>query len=287
MVSINWFCYLFLVITHEIELHRAYPGINSKIIQMKAEQEKRDFVKKCNIIFLHHSTGQLIYNAGQKPNRILKRLFPKSAYVPKWFADYNAKNNTNYQITEQFFPKSTPYGWNNYPYDYYNIWVKNAGEQTFLEEPTLEILTKQYDLIIFKHCYPVSNVDSDIHKPDVNSKEKRLENYKLQYAALKQKLYEFPNTKFLIWTGAAQVMSNVTKEQAMNARAFFDWVRYDWGNANDNIYIWDFYDLETEGDLYLKIENAQSNKNSHPGESFAKRAAPLFCKKIIEVIQHN
>lgn len=254
---------------------------------MKAEEEIRDINKKCNIIFLHHSTGQLIYYAGQKPNRILKRLFPKLAYVPKWFADYNAKNNTNYQITEQFFPKSTPYGWNNYPYDYYNIWVKNAGELAYLDEPTLEMLTKQYDLIIFKHCYPVSNVDNDINKPDVDSNEKRLENYKLQYSALKQKLYEFPHTKFLIWTGAAQLKSNVTKEQAINARTFFDWVRYEWGNANDNIYLWDFYDLETEGDLYLKNENAQSNKDSHPGELFAKRAAPLFCEKIIEVIQHN
>lgn len=244
-------------------------------------------MKSYNIIFLHHSTGQLIYNAGIESNRIFRKLFPQKAYVSKWFYDYNKKNKTNYIITEQYFPKSSPYGWNNYPYDYYNIWVKNAGEIPYLEEPTLEILTKKYDLIIFKHCYPVSNIYNDINKPDVNSNEKRLENYKLQYLALKRKFHEFPHTKFLVWTGAVQVKSNITEEQAINTKSFFDWVRNEWSTDNDNVYIWDFYDLETEGELYLKKENAKGVKDSHPGKLFAKRVAPLFCHKIIEVIQHN
>jgi hypothetical protein len=41
---------------------------------------------------------------------------------------HNKKHNVNYQISEIAFPKTRPYGWNNYPYDYYNIWIKNAGE---------------------------------------------------------------------------------------------------------------------------------------------------------------
>jgi hypothetical protein len=243
--------------------------------------------KEYKIIFLHHSTGQVIYNAGNETNRIVRKLFPQKAYVSQWFADYNNANGTNYNITEQFFPKSKPYGWNNYPYDYYNIWVKNAGEQPYLGEPTLEILTKQYDLIIFKHCFPVSNIIEDINQPDINSPEKRIENYKLQYLALKQKLNEFPNTKFLVWTGAVQVESNTTKEQAQRAKDFFDWVKNDWDTADDNIFLWDFYELETEGGLFLKNENATNRSNSHPGKSFAAKAAPLFCQKIIEVIQHN
>jgi len=77
-------------------------------------------------------------------------------------------NGTNYTITEQFFPRKELYGWNNYPYDYYNIWVKNAGDQPYLNEPTLEILTRQYELIIFKHCYPVSNINEDLNHPVIN-----------------------------------------------------------------------------------------------------------------------
>jgi len=251
---------------------------------MKIDINSDNSTRKCNIIFLHHSTGRIIYDAGQKPNRIIRKLFPQRAYVPQWVSEYNKKNGTNYKITEQFFPKSSLYGWNNYPYDYYNIWVKNAGKQPYLDEPTLEILTKKYDLIIFKHCFPVSNIEDDINKPDINSAEKRLENYKLQYIALKQKLSEFPNTKFLIWTGAAQVKSNITDEKALNAKVFFDWVKNSWDTDNDNLFLWDFYDLATEGDLYLKNENANSMNDSHPSKLFAKKMAPLFCERIIEII---
>ena len=85
------------------------------------------------IIFLHHSTGELIWKGG----------------VKEWFKKYNKENSTNYKIEEQAFPKTSPYGWNNYPYDYWNIWVENAGGKPFMSEPTLEILTKKYDIIIW------------------------------------------------------------------------------------------------------------------------------------------
>lgn len=239
------------------------------------------------IIFLHHSTGEVIKNGGKRPIRFIGRFIKQKSSISKWLEKYNLSNKTNYAIDEQYFPKEEIYGWNNYPYDYYNIWVKNAGDKPYLNEPTLEILTKQYNLIIFKHCYPVSNIKEDINQPDINSSEKRIENYKLQYLALKQKLYEFPNTKFLIWTGAVQVESNSTKEQAQRAKTFFDWVRNEWDTPNDNIYIWDFYELETEGTLYLKPEFSRNPNDSHPNQSFAKRVSRLFCVRIVEVIEQN
>jgi hypothetical protein len=242
--------------------------------------------KKCNILFLHHSTGHIIYHAGEERNLILRKLFPKEAFVEKWFSEYNKNNGTNYKIKHQFFPKENPYGWNNYPYDYYNIWVKNAGTLPFMNEPTLEILTKEYDVIIFKHCYPVSNLEQD-NRPDINSPKKTLENYKLQYEAIKQKLYEFPQTKFIIWTGAIQVKNNISQDQAKRAKEFFEWVKNEWDQPDDNIYIWDFYSLQTEGSLYLIDSNAQNINNSHPGKLFAKKVAPLFCQKITDVIYHN
>ena len=242
---------------------------------------------KYKIIFLHHSTGSVVYNAGYKTNRIIRKLFPQKSYVSKWFEEYNNVNGTNYYITEQFFPNAEPYGWSNYPYDYYNIWVKNAGEEPYMDEPTLEMLTKQYNLIIFKHCYPVCDIAENIHQPDVNSSEKRIENYQLQYLALKQKMHEFPNTKFLIWTGAALVESKTTQEKALRAKTFFKWVKNDWDTADDNIFLWDFYELETEGELFLKTDNASSPMDSHPGKSFSKRVAPLFCQRIVDVIMYN
>jgi len=252
---------------------------------MKRDSQNSNNMHK--IIFLHHSTGQLIENAGNITNRFIRTVFPQKTFVSQWMSEYNNVNGTNYAFVDQFFPKSSPYGWNNYPYDYYNIWVKNAGEHKYMGEPTLEMLTKQYELIIFKHCYPVANIDEDINKPDINSSEKRIENYKLQYLALKQKLHEFPDNKFLIWTGSAQVKSNTSQEQAIRARTFFDWVKNEWNINDDNIYLWDFYALETEGELFMKNEYAINIKDSHPGKFFANKAAPIFCQKIIDVMQYN
>lgn len=248
---------------------------------------KKESVNEYKILFLHHSTGNRIKNAGKTPIRYVSKLIKQKSFVVKWLEEYNKRNGTHYVFEEQFFPKEKPYGWNNYPYDYYNIWVKNAGEEPYLKEPTLEILTKKYNMIVFKHCFPVGDLDEDIKQPDINSPEKRIENYKLQYNALKQKMLEFPDTKFLVWTGAARVEKSTTKERAQRTRSFFDWVRTEWDTPGDNIYIWDFYELETGGSLYLKPEYADSPTDSHPSKMFAKKAAPLLCQRIVEIIELN
>ena len=204
---------------------------------MKQLNEKKELKKNCRIIFLHHSTGRIISNGGKSRIRILSRLLMQKTFVSNWFTHYNKLNKTKYKIDEYYFPKSKTYGWNNYPYDYYNIWVKNAGNKDYKKEPTLEILTKKYDLIIFKHCFPVSTILEDINKPDIESSEKRLENYKLQYLALRSKFQEYPNTKFLLWTGPAMVESQTNKEQATAAKSFFDWVKNEWCTQTDNIFI--------------------------------------------------
>ena len=146
--------------------------------------------------------------------------------VPEWFEQYNAQHGTDYQIVEQAFPKSSPYGWNNYPYDYWNIWVNHAGDRLYKKEPTLELLAQQYDVIVWKHCFPVSAILEDAGNPDVGSAEKRIENYRLQYQALKAKMRAFPDVDFIVWTGAALVQRSTDPDSAQRARAFFDWFDY-------------------------------------------------------------
>ncbi len=102
------------------------------------------------IVFLHHSTGNKVWDGGMK----------------KWMKNYNKSNGTDYQIAEREFPARSPYGWSNYPYDYWNIWVNNAGNEEYEREPTLELLTPKYDMVVFKHCYPVSNIQPDVGQPD-------------------------------------------------------------------------------------------------------------------------
>jgi hypothetical protein len=243
------------------------------------ETNKKEMKK---IVFLHHSTGWSVWLG--KTNRYIYKV-NREGDVQKFFDSYNKKHQTNYQITEQSFPEVAPYGWKNYPYDYYNIWVKNAGEKPYLGEKTLEILTKEYDLIVFKHCFPVSNILPDTGTPDIESEEKRIENYKLQYDSLKNKMHEFPDKKFIIWTPAVHVKRMISEDEAKRTRKFYEWIINEWDVKGDNIFVWDFYKYETEGELYLLDKYSDGPDNSHPNREFSAKIAPLFSQFIINVME--
>lgn len=222
--------------------------------------------RDARVVLLHHSTGECIWNGG------LQTQLNK----------YNAAHKTRYTIREQAFPKDAPYGWENYPYDYWQIWVKNAGAKPFRTEPTLEMLTPKFDLILWKHCFPVSNIEADTATSRVDSPDKTLANYKLQYDALKKKMRQFPKTRFLVWTAAALVKGETSPAQAKRAQAFVQWVKTQWDEPGDNIYVWDFHTLETRGGLYLPRDFAQGD--SHPNETFSRQVAPLLANRIAAVL---
>lgn len=244
--------------------------------------EENTMSDQTNIIFLHHSTGKRIWRGDVSK---IANAIGFSGDVSKWFDDYNKNKNKNYVISETNFPKESPYGWRNYPYDYYNIWVKNAGDKPFKDEPTLEILTSKYDVIIFKHCFPVSNIKPNTESADINSEEKTLDNYKLQYNALKEKMLQFPDTKFIIWTPTAQVEKKTNIDEAKRANEFSEWVKTEWDVKGDNIFLWDFRALQVEGGLYFKDEYADSPTDSHPNKEFSHQIAPFFCNRVVNVIE--
>ncbi len=249
-------------------------------------EKESDKKKEIKIIFLHHSTGERIWYGDKSSlsSKIYGKLSDESA-VTRWFKRYNKANKTNYIISELDFPKNVPYGWNNFPFDYYNIWVKNTGNEPFQQEPTLEILTEKYDVIIWKHCFPVGNIVKDTGKGSIDSEVKSIENYKLQYLALRNKMQYFPNNKFIVWTGAALTKENTTLEKANRTRHFIDWVRNEWDEPSDNIFLWDFYQLETGGDLFMKDAFAESRTDPHPNNSFAGKSYSLFCKRVVDIIE--
>ena len=98
---------------------------------------------------------------------------------------------------------------------------------------------------------------------------------------------EFPDTKFILFTGAAQVKSQISEDEAKRAKEFFEWAVKEWDLPNDNIYIWDFYNLQTEWGIYLQDDNAYSVNNSHPNEIFSGNALELLFYRIIDVIKTN
>ena len=236
---------------------------------------------KVRIAYLHHSTGEAIWNGG----------------VPEFIRAWNAEHRTEYEITELTYPATTggvprllqrfvsTYPWDNYPYDYWNLWVKHTGSDRDRGELTLDDLAGKFDVIVFKHCYPVSGIGPDGASSSVSSDEKTIANYRLQYEALKARLRQFPSKRFIVWTGPALVATKTNPEEAQRARRWVDWVKSEWDTPGDNIYVWDFYALQTEGGLYFKAESASSPTNSHPSPAFSRAVAPLIGRRIVDVIE--
>jgi len=279
----TWRLYMTLIATVVILVNGGCSGKDDSLSDQRTGGEM-------NAIFLHHSTGQNIWDGG----------------VSAWIDSYNSENGTDIRVVEKIFPKNEPYGWSNYPFDYWNIWVEHAGDKPFIRtdkavrfmrgvakkvlrgesmgEPTLEILTPDYDLVIWKHCFPVSSIQADKGEPDVSSPYKSLENYRAQYLALRDKMHSFPDTKFLVWTAAALPEQATTEDEARRTREFVAWVRDEWDLKGDNIFLFDFYALETEGELYMRDENTASPGNAHPNPDFSRDTAPLFGRRIVDVI---
>ncbi len=222
------------------------------------------------IAYLHHSTGGVVWDGG----------------VPGFFTAYNTAHGTQYQITSITYPDTGGgYPWANYPYDYWNLWVNHTGNSQDRGELNLDQLAASYDVIMFKHCFPVSNIEPDsAATPTVASDVKTIANYQLQYAALKTRMKQFPNKKFVLWTGAALTSSNTTTENAQRTQTFFNWVKNTWDEAGDNIFIWDFYFLETGGALFMK-DAYSSTGDPHPNPAFAATVAPYISQRIIDVIE--
>lgn len=235
------------------------------------------------IIFLHHSTGWGVYSEGG---------------VVNWFNDYNSVHNTNYIINERSYP-NTPYPWENYPYDYWNLWINGNCNDTIPNIACLDSLCSKYNVIIYKHCYPGADIQADDPESNISSPKMTLANYKLQYRALRDLMDSYPDNKFILWTLAPLHRLATSVENAARAHEFVNWVKYTWlkedARKHSNIYIFDFYGYVSESDsnpvygklncLKYEFETSHSSDNSHPNETANKYVGPLFAQFIIDALE--
>jgi hypothetical protein len=223
-----------------------------------------------NIIFLHHSTGAGVWGGG--------------IGVPAWFANYNTVHSTSYAITERSYPNS-PYDWANYPYDYWNLWIHGACNSSNPNIECMPKLTTDYDMVIYKHCFPGADVVADEGDPDVSSSIKTLANYKLQYRALRQMMDSYPNSKFIVWTLASLRQAETSAANAARAREFVDWVKYSFltedSRSHPNIFIFDFFGLTAGADNFLR-DDYENGVDSHPNSLANSTVMPLFSQFIVD-----
>lgn len=238
-----------------------------------------------NAIFLHHSTGAGVFFEGN---------------VAVWIADYNNEHGTDLEITEFAYPDS-PWGWENYPYDYWKLWVDGSCNNTQDNIQCLDKLCENYDLIIFKHCFPGAGIEAGNGNGDVTSPEKTLNNYKLQYRALLALFDQYPDNKFMVWTLAPLHRLATNSEQANRAAQFVDWVKNSWltedGNEHTNVFIFDFFGLVAEQNenpvngqqycLKYDYEGDHSGNDSHPNLLANETIGPIFAAEVASIFTQN
>lgn len=235
------------------------------------------------VVFLHHSTGGNLYNEGG---------------VASWIQNYNLENSTDYLIKERSYP-NTPYPWANYPYDYWNLWINGECDNNKSGIECLESICDKYDVVIWKHCFPGASINESSEAGDVASSTKTLANYKEQYRALRTKMDEIAETKFIIWTLVPVHRLTGGSPNRERAQEFVEWVKSDWltedGKQHPNIYIFDFFSLAAELNaepqnglqycLKYDYEKSHESSDSHPNQQANQTIGPIFAEFIVEVIE--
>jgi len=236
-----------------------------------------------NVIFLHHSTGGNVYKEGT---------------VKEWIDNYNQENGSNIVINERAYPNE-PYKWKNYPFDYWNLWINGECDSSQPGIECMNTLAAANDVIIFKHCFPGAHVYEDTGNPDINSERHTLENYKLQYRALREFLNDYPDNTFIVWTLAPLHRLTTNPEDARRAGEFVDWVNNEWlqedGKKHKNILVFDFWGLSAELNenpsqgqvncLRYEYEKDHDSKDSHPNLKANEAIGPVFAEFIVKAVE--
>lgn len=133
----------------------------------------------------------------------------------------------------------------------------------------------QYDVIIFKSCFPTSNIGDDA----------QLEAYKSYYLAMRDRMDEHPDKVFIAVTPPPQVPANSNPAEGRRARAFADWLGSDaYLEGRPNVFVFDFFGLLAGDDNFLRREYRSDPYDAHPNERANREIGPLFVAFIDDAI---
>jgi hypothetical protein len=134
----------------------------------------------------------------------------------------------------------------------------------------------QYDVILFKSCFPVSDINSD----------EQLDEYKSYYLSIRDRMDEYPGKIFIIVTQPPQVPAHTDVETAARARAFADWLGSDeYLSDHPNVFTFDFFDLLADpSENTLRADYRADEEDAHPNELANLTIGPLFASFIDEAV---
>lgn len=220
------------------------------------------------VLFLHHSTGAKILGGGV--TAAYKKLRADDTFSDELYP------------TNKYGGTEDPNLWVNGPQEYDYLWAgtdpSNPGAR-HRNQKSLDDLVGAADIIILKHCFTTGDMDADQPSSPYDF-HRRLTNFKTAYTNLKKKLTEdkYKKTKFIFWT----IPPRSNKTQSADNETFRKWVLNDWDEKGDNIFVFDYRHLVTQG-KNDKMPGGFTTDGGHPSTTMAKAAAPCFAQRVADV----
>jgi hypothetical protein len=142
---------------------------------------------------------------------------------------------------------------------------------------------RQNDIIMFKSCFPNSDIQADGTPPgNAADNAKTTWNYKAVFGELQGIMAKYPNKLFIYVTAPPLVPAETKPENAKRAREFNDWVKseyvaeYTQKTGLNNLLVFDFFDVLADKDNCLKAEYRRSDADSHPNAAGGQAATVAF-----------
>jgi hypothetical protein len=223
-----------------------------------------------SVVFLHHSVGSNLIKQGE-----LRRRFAAAGFQ-LWDHGYNAEGLRD--------PHGTSLGYS------YNVPSDNTdpdGLAQILAQPVYPIPLNtfsallQYEVIVFKSCFPVSHIVSD-------EQFARDQSY---YLSIRARADDHPDKLFILMTPPPLNPAETDVQAAARARKLANWLKSDgFIGGHPNFFTFDLFGYLAESDPAAADANRLSkayreDADSHPNRLANETIGPLFVDFVSQAVQ--
>ncbi|MEZ5358253.1 MAG: hypothetical protein R3F48_05430 [Candidatus Zixiibacteriota bacterium] len=244
----------------------AQMGVEGSYIVAEGLLDHLDKIYPIRMVFLHHSVGNgFMYKGGLRDSLLNLGVVIRSCTYGDEIGEQTDMDN--------WLPK--------FQNDMNKIFTFKAHPNKYYPDD------RSNDIIMFKSCYPNSNLSGDGSEPgSATSSDKTIANYKGVFEGLKTEFAKYPNKLFIYVTAPPNVPAVTTPENAARARKFNEWLQNEFLPAYaketglDNFKVYDLFNFLAAGDNFLKNEYRwQDNpRDSHPNDDAKKVVAKDFLR---------
>jgi len=217
------------------------------------------------IIFLHHSTGQNLIDGGgvREGLTALGYLFFDHGYNGEGLrlAD-GAWSGESFNVPDD---NTDPDGFAAIFSQPYHDPPDNAFSHLM-----------KYDVILFKSCFPTSNIADD----------GQLRDYQDYYLSIRDTIDQYPQKLFVVVTPPPQVPNNSNPDEGRRARAFASWLNSnEYLEGHPNLVTFDFFNLLAGEDDFLKPSYRVDEWDAHPNDLANQHIGPILVDYLDNAIQ--